>query len=143
MTKKILIPVDTSQLDAAHAAMNFAKSLFKDDVVEFTFFNVLPYIPAYVAAEMPDDLSARLHNDAKDVLKKFAADLGVADTAHIAVREGNAGREILDFAAEIKPDLILMSSHDPGLADYILGSNAAHVVRHAHCSVLIVRNLGK
>ena len=37
--------------------------------------------------------------------------------------------------------MIVIASHDPGLADYLLGSVAARVVRHAHCSVLVTRNL--
>jgi nucleotide-binding universal stress UspA family protein len=32
-----------------------------------------------------------------------------------------------------------MSSHRPGKRTYFLGSNAAHVVRFATCSVLVVR----
>jgi nucleotide-binding universal stress UspA family protein len=32
-----------------------------------------------------------------------------------------------------------MSSHLPAMPTYFLGSNAAHVVRYAKCSVLVVR----
>ena len=37
--------------------------------------------------------------------------------------------------------MIVMASHDPVLSDYLLGSVAARVVRHAHCSVLVARKL--
>ena len=37
--------------------------------------------------------------------------------------------------------MIVIASHDPGLVDYLLGSVAARVVRHAHCSVLVTRKL--
>ena len=36
-------------------------------------------------------------------------------------------------------DLIIVASHRPGLQDYFLGSTAAKVVRHAKCSVLVIR----
>jgi len=36
-------------------------------------------------------------------------------------------------------DLIIVGSHKPGLQDYLLGSTAARVVRHAMCSVLVGR----
>jgi len=36
-------------------------------------------------------------------------------------------------------DLIIMASRRPELEDYLIGSNAARVVRHAHLSVLVVR----
>ena len=43
------------------------------------------------------------------------------------------------MAKEIGADLIVMGSHRPELADYLLGANAAKVVRHADCSVMVVR----
>ena len=42
-------------------------------------------------------------------------------------------------AEDDKVDLIIIASHKPGLQDYFLGSTAARVVRHASCSVLVVR----
>ena len=36
-------------------------------------------------------------------------------------------------------DLLIIASHRPGLQDYFLGSTAAHVVRHAACSVHVIR----
>jgi nucleotide-binding universal stress UspA family protein len=35
--------------------------------------------------------------------------------------------------------LIVMNSHRPDLRDHLIGSNASQVVRHASCSVLVVR----
>ena len=35
--------------------------------------------------------------------------------------------------------LIVMGSHHPELKDYLLGPNAAKVMRHADCSVMVVR----
>ena len=58
------------------------------------------------------------------------------------VRQGGVHQEILEEAAAISADLIVMSSHrpqKPGLRTYFLGSNAGHVVRYAKCSVLVVR----
>ncbi|MDH3475684.1 MAG: universal stress protein [Rhodospirillales bacterium] len=39
----------------------------------------------------------------------------------------------------MKADLIITGSHKPNVSDYLLGSNAARVVRHASCSVFVVR----
>jgi nucleotide-binding universal stress UspA family protein len=36
--------------------------------------------------------------------------------------------------------VIVLASHRPELKDYLLGPNAARVVRHAKCSVLVVRD---
>ena len=59
--------------------------------------------------------------------------------AKVAVRFGSIYREILAQAKEDKSDLIVIGCHRPDLADYLLGPNAARVVRHASCSVFVVR----
>ncbi len=53
---------------------------------------------------------------------------------------GTIYQEILSAARKIEVDLIVMASHRPALEDYLLGPNAARVVRHADCSVLVVRD---
>lgn len=55
------------------------------------------------------------------------------------VAKGHSGRSIVDVAAEIEADCIVIGSHKPGLIDYLLGSTAARVVRHAHCAVHVLR----
>ena len=64
------------------------------------------------------------------------------DAARISsvVRQGGIYHEILEEAAAIKADLIVMTSHRPAMRTYFLGSNAGHVVRYAKCSVLVVRH---
>ena len=48
-------------------------------------------------------------------------------------------RTFIDFAAEMWVDCIIMGSHKPGLIDFLLGSTAARVVRHAPCAVHVLR----
>jgi nucleotide-binding universal stress UspA family protein len=55
------------------------------------------------------------------------------------VRQGSIYREIVKLAEEIDIDLIVMESHRPELKDFLLGPNAARVVRHAGCPVLVIR----
>jgi len=71
----------------------------------------------FVKAHIPDDVSVQ----------------------HI-VGYGNAYEEILRVADEVKINLIVMGAHRPRMEDYLLGPNAARVVRHAKCSVLVVRD---
>jgi len=47
--------------------------------------------------------------------------------------------EILRVAEEAGADLIVVGSHRPAMKDYLLGTNASRVVRHARCSVLVAR----
>ena len=75
-----------------------------------------------------------------------AAEPAVERTAEAAALvRGNKGFGIYalsrasDLAGEIGVDLIAMASHRPALKDYLIGPNAARVVRHADVSVLVVR----
>ena len=60
-------------------------------------------------------------------------------STRIVVKSGNPARVILDHAEEGKFDLIMVASHQPGLRDYLLGSVAGKIVRHARCPVLVLR----
>ena len=44
--------------------------------------------------------------------------------------------------AKIGTDLITVASHQPNVGDYPLGTTASRVVRHAACSVFVVRQTG-
>ena len=52
---------------------------------------------------------------------------------------GGVYHDVLKEADEIGADLIVVGSHRPTMATYLLGSNAASIVRHAKCSVLVIR----
>jgi len=63
--------------------------------------------------------------------------------ARTELRSGDASHEILDAAAEWQPDLIVMGSHGrSGFNRLVLGSVSDHVVRHADCSVEVIRDAG-
>ncbi len=56
------------------------------------------------------------------------------------VRFGSVASEVLAEADDWPADLIALGSHRPGIAAYLLGSHAAAIVRHAQCSVLVIRS---
>jgi nucleotide-binding universal stress UspA family protein len=74
--------------------------------------------------------------------KKIAAAQELPATTQVLVREGHVYHTILSVARDVGADLIVIASHNPVMADYLLGSVAARVVRHAHCSVLVLRDAG-
>jgi nucleotide-binding universal stress UspA family protein len=47
--------------------------------------------------------------------------------------------DILGITEEAGADLVVVGSHRPAMKDYLLGTNASRVVRHARCSVLVAR----
>lgn len=54
-------------------------------------------------------------------------------------RHGSVYEEVLEVADELKVDQIVVAAHRPGAADFLLGTNTARIVRHARCSVTVVR----
>ncbi len=67
------------------------------------------------------------------------AELPKGVKARPTVAQGTVYKIIIDTAEGIGPDLIVMASHRPERSDYLLGPNAARVVRHSDKSVLVVR----
>ena len=98
-----------------------------------------------VAQYFPEDYAGRAAGEAAEQLKKLSAERvtdGITDgiKVHHRVHHGTIYEEILRVAAQTGCDLIVVASHRPALKDYLLGPNAARVVRHAACSVLVVRD---
>jgi nucleotide-binding universal stress UspA family protein len=101
-----------------------------------TVLTVLEAIPAYVAQYLPADQESRNRLEMEASLAAEFA--GQADVTPM-VKSGHAAQTILDVAEEGGHDCIVIASHRPGLKDYFLGSTAARVVRHARCSVHVLR----
>ena len=55
------------------------------------------------------------------------------------VATGRIYEEILRLATQTDAGLIVVGAHKADLKDYLLGPNAARIVRHANCSVYVVR----
>lgn len=136
MPRTIIVPVDLSQQEAGAKALAEARQYDPDG--KLILLHVVPPVPNYVAAELPDDILRSRREEVRKALGAFARRAGVAD-ADTVIREGHPGREILSYADEAGADLIILASHDPGWGDFLLGSVAAFVVRHAHCSVFVAR----
>src|SRR5205085_8725002 len=90
---------------------------------------------------VPADFDAQQRETSEEALSIVARESGIeASRISAVVRQGGIYHEILEEAAALKADLIVMTSHRPAMRTYFLGSNAGHVVRYAKCSVLVVRH---
>jgi nucleotide-binding universal stress UspA family protein len=89
--------------------------------------------------ETPIDRRPR-HQKHLDHAVKLILDLGAPRPQEHLVEEG-AKDAILDLAAELEADLILVGTHGrKGLNRLLMGSVAEAIVRSAHCPVLVVRD---
>jgi nucleotide-binding universal stress UspA family protein len=63
-----------------------------------------------------------------------------AEGATVLVKQGHSSNTILDEAEALGADCIVLGSHRPDYRDYLIGSTAARVVRHAQCTVVVERS---
>ena len=67
-------------------------------------------------------------------------DLAIYTSAEVRIEHGKAGEMITYVARSLAPSLIVMGVREGAmLSDHALGSTLAHVIREAHCPVLVVR----
>jgi len=103
--------------------------------------NVMPITPVMLAEYVPPDFEIQQRQSSEEALAIVARESGIESRRiSVTVRQGGIYHEILEEAADIGADLIVMTSHRPSMQTYFLGSNAGHVVRYAKCSVLVVRH---
>jgi len=136
MYKTILVPIDIANLDRGKAMIDVATA-HASQGAQIIILNVVEEIPTWAAAEIPDGIIDRSRQISVDEMNAIAKESGIEMA--VEVRMGHSYNTILEVAKEKSADLIIVASHRPGLQDYFLGSTAAKVVRHAKCSVLVVR----
>jgi nucleotide-binding universal stress UspA family protein len=136
MPKTIIVPVALAQIEKAQAMLDVARLLGGADG-EIVLVTVIEEVPGYVAAELPAGLLENAADEARGELRTLARNAGME--LAVEVRKGNPATAILAVASERNADVIVIASHRPGLQDYFLGSTAARVVRHAKCSVHVIR----
>lgn len=137
--EKILIPVDLGQDSSWREALPTAIDQAQHAGGELHIVTVVPDEPPQLAW-LPEDYSAKMIANAKVQLAKLVeSEIPEQMSAQAHVRQGTIYSEIVKLAREIDSDLIVMVSHRPELKDFLLGPNAARVVRHAECPVLVIR----
>lgn len=140
MFKKLLVPVDLSDLALTKAALEKAKGLAATWGGELRLVYVMPVVPSTYLEYVPADFESGEKVRVEKELKELGEGLGLpAGKVSNAIRSGGVYHEVLAEAEESKADLIVCGSHWPTLATYLIGSHATNIVRHAMCSVLVVR----
>ncbi len=136
MFKTILIPIDIAHASESKSVIDIAVANGNEDT-QVILLNVVEEIPRWAAVELPAHIQDKSLQISQDELHAVAKAASIK--TEVDVRVGHPYHTILEVAEEKKADLIIIASHQPGLQDYLLGSTAAKVVRHAKCSVMVVR----
>lgn len=140
MFKKVLIPVDILEPSFATKAMESVQALVKANEGEVRLVYISTQITPMAGEFLPASYDEEARAEAEAKLKEMAKTVGLPEgKVSTALRIGGIYHEVLDEAKSYGADLIVVGSHRPSMATYLLGSNAANIVRHAQCSVLVVR----
>lgn len=134
MYKKIIVALS---LDHGISETALAKAkLLLDPGGEIVALHVYEEPTGMAGAYVAEDALERARKTAEQRLAERVRDVPEAKAVLV---NGHSGRVIADFAREQGADCIIMGSHKPDLSDFFLGSTASRVVRHAHCSVVVLR----
>ena len=141
MYKAILLPVDMGHRASWEKAAPAAVSLAQQYGAKVNVVTVIPdFGMPMVGSYFPEDFAEKALEATTADLEKFvekhipAEVLGKTRAVH-----GTIYKRIIINADQMDCDLIVLGSHRPEKADYLLGPNAARVVRHANQSVFVVR----
>ncbi len=144
----VLLALDSSDFSASAVAA--VRRQFRPDQARIHLLHVIDpmiYLPLYQTPvrdlERIDVLRTENRKQAEEFVGQVANELRHAGfEVTISIEEGEPRTAIVDAAANLRADLIVLGSHGRrGLSRLLLGSVSEFVARHASCSVEIVRPL--
>ncbi len=141
MTNPILLAVDINDLASSDHLAQAAIGMARAQGSEIHVLNVIPGSGmAMVGAYMGANQEKRIRTEARERLAAWAETVLPEELfAGLHVTQGTIYHEIIDAANKLSASAIVVGAHRPALKDYLVGPNAARVVRHASQTVLVVR----
>lgn len=140
--KEILLAIDLEDKNSWEKALPFSVSYAQAFDAKLHILTVLPdFGMSLVGQYFPADYEEKMRKKSNKALHEFV-NIHVPEnvTVQNIVATGSVYETIVNMAEEIKADLIVLGAHRPELKDYLIGPNASRVVRHGHCSVLVIRD---
>jgi universal stress protein F len=134
MFRRILLAVDLADEAEAPRGLPEALELVTAAGGDLRLVNVQPLLPATFMEYVPADFDAEQERRAQDALHAIAAKIALPkERLSVVATSGGVYHELLREASDWSADLIVVGSHRPVMSDYLLGSNAKTIVRHAEC----------
>lgn len=140
MYKTILAAIDLEYSEHTQKILALAKKLAGAFEADVCLVSVVPAGPAIVSQYLDKSYEGMASGQTEAKLAELAAELTAAGVkVSSLVRFGTVYEEILAAAQSVDADLIIVGSQKPDATAFLLGTNAARVVRHATCSVTVIR----
>jgi len=143
MTSIVLCAVDINRPDDESKVLKAAKQLADLENAQLDVITVVPDFGASLVGAYFEEHHVKTARDGAAKLLSDSVAKVIGEEANKSVRHivavGSAYEEVLKAAKLAGADLIVIGAHRPDFKDYLLGPNAARVVRHSTCSVYVVR----
>ena len=142
MFTSILLPIDLSSPDSWSRAAPVAIRMATDGDIPLHVVTVLPdFGNSMVGSYFKEGYEKQALHDVGEQLTGWVS-ANVPDSVDVKphVLHGRVYDQIIEAADRVGADVIVMGSHQPEPSDYLLGPNAARVVRHAKQSVFVIRS---
>lgn len=141
--EKILVPIDFSDYSksALRYAVNFAK-FFNAEIILVYVVEPVIYPPDFSMGQIAiPTVTTEFDERAMEELNKLAKNQIPSQVkVSTVIKTGKPFIEIIDTAAEVNADLIIIATHGhSGVEQILFGSTAEKVVRKAPCPVLTLR----
>lgn len=142
MSGVTLVAVDLSHPEHHQDYLTRAKKLADLDGAMLAVVTVIPDFGMSIVGSFFDrDAEQQAINKANEMLHDVVTEVfGANPPVKHVVRHGPVYEEILATAEELGASLIVLGAHKPNYQDFLIGPNAARVVRHSRCSVYIIRD---
>ncbi|MEF3365327.1 universal stress protein [Methylocystis sp. 9N] len=141
MLKRILLPIDLTDAAMTKWALEEAAPLARAFDGELRLVNVQSLVPITLMDYVPDDFDKEIRAGLEKELAAVAAQIDYPpERVSTVVVFGPVYQHVLAEAENWGADVIILGSHRPGMDRFLIGSNAGVIVRHAKCSVLVVRH---
>lgn len=143
MTSTVLCAVDINRPDDEAKVLKVAKQLADLNGAQLDVITVVPDFGASMVGAYFEEHHVKTARDGASKLLSDSVAQVIGEEANKSVRHivaiGSVYEEVLKAAKLASADLIVIGAHRPDFKDYLLGPNAARVVRHSDCSVYVVR----
>lgn len=139
MYTSILIAVDLDEPSSWIKSVPAALALSRCFNAKVALVYVVPEATLVLQAQWSVPAVRHILDTARTRLGKFADECVKGTEVDKYVASGSVYGGILEAAEHFGSDLIILASHRPEMKDYLIGANASRVVRHARCSVMVVR----
>lgn len=142
MFKKVLVPIDLSELDFCQRALDLGLR----EVEQGAELHLIAVVPGFTNTMVASYFSEKEHkkavSDVAEQLREYAKDkLPESVKPILRVHEGSPAESIVHYVDKLKINLVVMSAHNRSkMGEFFLGSVSARVAERAKCSVLLLKD---